>query len=461
MDLLGSSFRDPSGYVYLDEGILKRRVDESYREQFDLLTSSGLLQVLFEEGLLIHHEEADPAEAERIGAFKVLRPEPLPFVSYPYEWCFGQLKDAALSTLRIQSLSLDHGMTLKDASAFNIQFLKGQPVLIDTLSFEKLEEGRPWVAYGQFCRHFLAPLALMSSVDVRLGQMSRIFLDGIPLDLASELLPGKSKLRPGLQIHIHSHAKSQLKHGSKGLEAGEAKGRFSMKAFRGLIDNLAGVVRSLEWNPAGTTWVDYYAEASHYSEVAVEDKRKLVRAFVERVDPATCWDLGANTGMFSRVAADTAADTIAFDIDPGAVEAHYLRIKEERNAGILPLVVDLSNPSPSIGWANAERMTLEERGPADLVLALALVHHLAIGNNVPLGMIAAWLARLARHIIIEFVPKTDPKVGFMLSSREDVFRDYSIEGFERAFTESFEILAKEPVADSGRTLYLMEKRLQA
>jgi ribosomal protein L11 methylase PrmA len=442
--------------MYVEDGILKRRVNEVYRHDFDLLTSSGLLETLVEQNLLIPHETHEPADED--GAYKILVPEVVPFISYPYEWSFSQLKDAALATLQIQTLALDAGMSLKDASAYNIQFGGGRAVLIDTLSFEKLVEGQPWIAYAQFCRHFLAPLALMSLVDIRLGTMSRMFIDGVPLDLASELLPGKTKLRPGLQIHIHAHAKSQRKRSGDAIKREDVKGRFSLKAFRGLIDNLMGVVRSLEWAPEGTTWVDYYAEAAHYSEEALDRKRELVAALMKQVDPKIVWDLGANTGMFSRIAADHGAHTVAFDVDPGAVEAHYLKAKEDGLTQVLPLVLDLTNPSPSIGWANAERDTLEDRGPADLVLALALVHHLAIGNNVPLGMIASWLARLTRWVVVEFVPKNDPKIEFMLGSRDDIFDTYSEAGFERAFAEHLELRSKEPVGDSGRILYLYERR---
>ena len=454
---LGSSFRDPCGFVFLDQGVLKRQINEAYRDDYEALTGSGLGDVLVAEGLLIPHEELGDEEARRRGAYKVIRPEPVDFISYPYEWCFGQLKDAALATLRIQSLALDHDMSLKDASAFNIQFRRGRPVLIDTLSFERLEKGRPWVAYGQFCRHFLAPLALMSTRDVRLGQMSRVFLDGIPLDLASELLPAKSRLKLGLQIHIHSHAKSQLKHAGKGVGRDEVKGRFSMKAFRGLVDNLRAVIESIEWEPAGTEWVDYYAEATHYSEAALEAKQRLVDQFVRAVNPGTVWDLGANTGMFSLIAARHSRHTVAFDIDPAAVELHYREIKRrDERTDVLPLVLDLTNPSPALGWANRERDSLAGRSPVDLVLALALIHHLAIGNNVPFERVAYELSRLARSLVIEFVPKDDPKVRFMLASREDIFDRYSQDDFERAFEARFRITSKDPVGDSGRTLYLMD-----
>jgi len=451
---LPASFRDPSGFVFEEDGVIKRQVNSSYRPSYDLLVSSGLLAALTDAKLLVGHREAAAEEAEARRAYKILVPERIPFVSYPYEWSFGALKDAALATLRVQSTALDHGMSLRDASAYNVQFVQGLPVLIDTLSFEAYAEGAPWIAYSQFCRHFLAPLALMSMRDIRLGAMSRLFIDGIPLDLAAELLPGRTRLRPALQIHLHAHAKSQRRHEARGVARDDVKGRFSLTAFRGLIDSLEGAIRSLEWEPAGT-WVDYYAEAEHYSEQAFLAKKRLVRSHLEATRPRVVWDLGANTGLFSRLAQEMGAFTVSFDIDPGAVEANYRRMRSEGDKSLLPLVLDLTNPSPGIGWANRERATVADRGPADVCLALALVHHLAIGGNVPLPQIAEELARLGSMLVIEFVPKGDPKVDVLLSSREDIFADYTREGFERAFGERFEIVAADDVPETKRTMYLM------
>lgn len=455
---VAGSFRDPSGFVFEQDGVLKRQVNPVYRESYDLLTSSGLLGTLADAGLLVAHAEADAAEADARGAYKILVPERIPFVSYPYEWSFGQLKDAALATLEVQSIALDHGMSLKDASAYNVQFLRGRAVLVDTLSFEPYTDGRPWVAYSQFCRHFLAPLALMSTTDIRLGQMSRLFIDGVPLDLAVDLLPGRTRLRPALQLHLHAHARSQTRHAARGVGRDDVKGRFSPKAFRGLIDSLAGAIRSLQWEPRGTVWVDYYAEAGHYSENALEAKKRLVREHLEASAPRVVWDLGANTGLFSRVAAELGAFTVSFDIDPGAVETNYRAVRAAGETLVLPLVMDLTNPSPPVGWANRERATLLERGPADACLALALVHHLAIGGNVPLPHVAEELARLSKMLVIEFVPKGDPKVDVLLSSREDIFSDYTRDGFERAFAERFDIVAADDVPETKRTMYLMRSR---
>jgi hypothetical protein len=463
--VLPSSFRDPSGFLFRRDGRLLRQVNVVFAEQYDLLMSSGLYDALTAERLLVRHREVD-AEPAVAGAHRILEPEVVPFVSYPYEWSFGQLKDAALLTLRIQRIALEHGMSLRDASAYNVQFVDGRTILIDTLSFERLVEGRPWVAYAQFCRHFLAPLALMRYRDVRLSSLLRSDVDGVPLDLAAELLPGRARFRPGLLLHLFLHARSQRKYQDEGLRAHRDEsagpprpGRFNARAMAGLVSSLEGAVGKLSWEPYRTAWTEYYGEAGSYTDAGLEHKRALVEEFVREAAPSTVWDLGANTGAFSRLARDAGASTVvSLEADPSCVEASYRTVVRDGERGILPLVMDLANPSPSLGWAHRERMSLIERGPADMALALALVHHLAIRNNVPLPMLAEFLRRVSAWLAIEFVPKSDPKVQVLLSGREDVFPGYTTEGFERSFEEAFSIERREPVKDSDRVLYLMRGR---
>jgi hypothetical protein len=450
---LPSSFRDPSGFLFLQEGILYRQVNPGYGEDYEHLMRSGLYESLVADGHLIRHEES--ADTPSDGVFRILRPERIPFVSYPYEWCFGQLKVAAETTLEIARRALGFGMCLKDASAYNIQFRGVRPVLIDTLSFRRLVPGEPWVAYRQFCQHFLAPLAVMAHRDVRLSQLLRVYIDGIPLDLASELLPSRTRLSFGLLTHLHLHAKSQRRHESDAAPAPSRRtmGKYGLVA---LLESLQSTVRGLEWRSGEGGWADYYAH-TNYSDEAREEKEKLVAGILSEVAPRIVWDLGANTGLYSRAAAAAGAYTIAFDYDAGAVERHYLHCVERKETRILPLVLDLSNPSGGIGWANRERASLLERGPADLTLALALIHHLAIGNNVPFERIAEFLAEAGRTLVIEFVPKSDSQVQRMLATREDVFCDYTAEAFERAFGRFFRTVSRVPIRESARTLYRMER----
>jgi len=453
---LSSSFRDPSGFLFTRDGVLYRQVNKEYEPIYEKLMSGGLYAALVKKGWLIPHEEMTDVEpADKVLAFKIIRPEKVGFISYPYEWSFSQVKDAALMTLKIQNLALEKGMTLKDASAYNIQFFKGKPVLIDTLSFDDYEDGKPWDAYRQFCQHFLAPLALMAKVDIRLSQLLRVYIDGIPLDLASKLLPWNTRLNLGLATHIHIHAGAQKKYSeSQGKSAGEA--HVSKTGLLGLIDNLKSTVKALEWKPQGTEWADYY-EITNYSSDAFEQKKALVKEFVQMAGGGTIWDMGANTGEFSRPVSDF-GPVVSFDIDPAAVEKNYRQVRSTKEIGILPLVLDLTNPSGDIGWANKERDSLANRGPADVVMALALIHHICISNNVPMENFAEYLQKLGRNLVIEFVPKEDSQVQILLSTRKDIFPRYTIEGFEEAFSKSFEIVNKKPVEGSLRVLYLMKRK---
>ncbi|HYN88337.1 MAG TPA: hypothetical protein VER55_07395 [Ardenticatenaceae bacterium] len=452
---LAASFRDPSGFVFRHAGTLYRQVNQSYAPEYDCLMASGLYQNLVEAGLLIPHEEVSLDLASNGSAFKVLRPVPVPFISYPYEWSFGQLKDAALATLRIQRRALRHGMTLKDCSAYNVQFYNGKPILIDTLSFERYQEGQPWVAYRQFCQHFLAPLALMSYGDVRLGQLLRVYIDGIPLDLASGLLPWRTYLVPSLLLHIHLHARSQRRYSAAAARVSLPGSGFSQRAFLGLLDGLKSAVHRLHWSPEKTSWAAYYADLHEYSDEAGRHKREVVTALLERVQPATLWDFGANTGLYSRIASERGISTLAFDFDPGCVELSYRAAGEHGDANLLPLVLDLTNPSPGIGWAHTERASLMERGPAGMVLALALIHHLAIANNVPLARIAEFFAAAGESLVVEFVPKSDSQVQKLLAHRRDIFDDYNQHCFEQAFVAFFTIEDKVRLRSSDRWIYLM------
>jgi hypothetical protein len=454
---LGASYRDPSGFVFTRDGTLYRQVNRVFQDRFQAFLDSGLYAELEGRRLLVPHREAPLGLAASPDAVAVLEPERVPFVSYPYEWSFGQLRDAALLTLELQERALARGFTLRDASAYNVQFVGGRPLFIDSLSFEPREEGAPWAGYRQFCEHFLVPLALMSRVDVRLGALLQSHLEGIPLDLGSRLLPRGTWLRPGLLFHVHVHARMQSRYADRGASkapGGAAKRGVSATAAAGLARSLRSSIEALDWRPAGTEWADY-TEDNNYSAEAAGAKREAVLGFLRGLGARTAWDLGANTGEYSRAAREVVPSVIAFDLDPAAVERNYRRVKAEHEPGIFPLLLDLTNPSPALGWAHQERLALEERGPADVLLALAVVHHLAIGHNLPFERVASFLARLGRHLIVEFVPKSDSQVQRLLRGRPDIFPDYTAEGFEAAFRSCFRIERSVPVADSERTLYLM------
>lgn len=454
--VLASSFRDPSGFLFLRDGFIYRQVNTIYRENYDYLISSNLYKTLVDAELLIPHHEVDIKEARSDEIYKVIKPELIPFISYPYEWCFSQLKDAALTTLEIQKKSLDFGMSLKDCSAYNIQFRKGRPIFIDTLSFEKYHQGKPWIAYRQFCQHFLAPLALMSYKNIRLNQLFRIYIDGPPLDLTSSLLPLRTRFRFSLLSHIHLHARSQKHFADRTIDASRHK--MSHIAFLGLIDNLESAIKRLKWAPKGTEWAEYYY-CTNYSSVALDHKKQIIAELLDKTNAKSVWDLGANVGIFSRIASNKGIQTISFDLDPAAVERNYLECVERNETNILPLLLDLTNPSPGIGWQNKERTSLLERSPTDTVLALALIHHLAISNNLPFRKIADFLSRICSSLIIEFIPKNDSQVQRLLSTREDIFPGYTQKNFENEFKNFFEIQSSTKIKESQRTLYLMKRKL--
>lgn len=452
---ISGSFRDPAGFIFCRDGSIFRQINLVYQGDYALLTESGLYKALTEESLLIPHEETDMIGPAPDKQFKVIKPETIPFISYYYEWCFSQLKAAALTTLAIQKTALDFGMSLKDCSAYNIQFKNGKPIFIDTLSFEKYNEGQPWVAYRQFCQHFLAPLALMSYRDIRLNQLLRIYIDGIPLDLASSLLPFSTRLKFSLLVHIHLHANAQKRFSHSTGKT--TMGRISRLSLMGIVESLESAIRALSWNAKDADWANYY-ENTNYSPEAFSHKKQMVSYFLDKLNPKIVWDLGANIGIFSRIPGDKSIQVISSDFDPAAVEKNYRHCISKGEKNILPLLQDLTNPSPGIGWNNEERISLIERGPADIVFALALIHHLAISNNLPFYEIAVFFSRICHSLIIEFVPKEDSQALRLLSNRRDIFTNYNQQYFEAEFKKLFIIRESVILRSSQRILYFMERK---
>jgi len=456
-----SSFRDPSGFLFWQDGTIYRWINGEYAPTFRKAEDSGLLAKAIDAGLLLPFEACPvaafaPGGADRTNA-RVLKPRQLALLTYPYEWSFTQLQDAALTTLDLHLLALHHGMLLKDASAFNIQFVKGKPCLIDHLSFDTLEAHRAWPAYGQFCRHFLAPLLLMAQVDLSLGRMLEIHLDGIPLDLASRLLPRRSQLSPGIQMHLHLHGRMTRKYADERKRV-TARRALSANQYKAIASSLRSLVAKLQPKEQITEWGDYYTD-TNYSSSAFDAKKAIVREFVRQAAPRTLWDLGGNNGEMSRAVRDLASEILCVDIDPRAVDANYRQCRAEHITNIVPALADLTNPTPARGFFNRERKALFERSPPDLIMGLALIHHLAIANNLPLPKIAHFFATLAPALIIEFVPKSDAQVGRLLANRPDIFPDYTTNHFEQAFGTPFDIREKREIPESERTVYLLVRKM--
>lgn len=451
-----SSFRDPSGQLFYRDGRVLRQVNKSFAADFELLVKSGLYQKLVDEEMLFPFKKVNKNLALTEDAYCVLEAEKIPFISYPYEWSFSQLKDAAILTLKIQKIALEHNMSLRDSSAYNIQFYRGKPVLIDSLSFEKYEEGRPWVAYRQFCQHFLGPLALMSFKDLRLNRLLLAYIDGLPLNMVSKLLPLQTWFNFPFLTHLHLHGKSQEHFSSAGQDLKKFKMKIGKQNLLAIINSLETAIDKLTLKKIKSEWSHYYV-STNYSQKAFLEKKRLVVTFLTMISPRQVWDLGANTGEFSRLSSRQKIDTIAFDIDSLVVEKNYLKAKKNNEKHLLPLFSDLTNPSPSIGWQNTERKSLIERGPADCVLALALIHHLAISNNLPFGCIAEFMSLIGNHLIIEFIPKEDSQAQILLSTRKDIFGEYNQNSFESAFGRYFKIIKRKKIVSSKRILYYMKK----
>ena len=449
------SFRDPSGFVFESGESVFRTINESYRVHYEKWISSGLAKNLVEKGWIppFHEEETPLAQS-----WKTLCVERIPFISYPYEWSFKQLKEAAILTLRLHLESLRSGMILKDASAYNVQFFKGKPVFIDLLSFETYKEGMPWIAYRQYISHFLGPLLLMSRNDSRQLLQMRNFLDGLPVDYISNSLPWKTWFSPSILLNIHWHAKLLKKHADTKSEHEKAVRPISLSAHINMIEGLLDLTRNIKDSVRETEWGDYYND-TNYDDASFKRKGELIHQICSEIQPKIICDLGANLGEFSRIFAKHAEVVLSPDIDPVAVNKNYTLVRKNKETNIYPLVQDLCNPSPAIGWMNEERKSFIERAKCDLAAGLALIHHLCIGNNLPLDYVARFFYALAPNVIVEFVPREDSQVKRLLSSREDIFPDYHLEGCIESFAKYYGQWEQFPIEGTTRTILFFSKRL--
>ena len=388
----------------------------------------------------------------------VLRHERIPFVSYPYEWTPGMLRDAALLTLDLLLEGLDEDITLKDATPYNVQFRGGQPVFVDVGSFEPMRDGEPWVGYRQFCELFLYPLMLASWKDVPFAPWLRGSLEGIRPGDMRNLLSFRDRFRKGTFTHVFLHARLERSYADRGATGDTVKQElkkagFNKEIVRANVRKMRKLVERLGWEPPKGVWTEYRAVNSYTDD---DTARKL--AFVGDVAAgqrrSLVWDLGCNDGAFSRICAEHADYVLAVDSDPAPVEILYRRLREENRSDILPLTLDLTDASPGLGWRGRERRRLEERGAPDLVLCLALLHHVSITGNVPVAEYVDWLRSLEASVVIEFVRREDPMAKQLLAAkREDTHPDYDEAFFERCLGEAFEIERREELPSGTRVLY--------
>ena len=389
----------------------------------------------------------------------VLKHELVPFVSYPYEWTFSQLKDAALVQLDLLLAALEKGLVLKDSSPYNVQWRGARPVFVDVGSFERMREGDPWVGYRQFCMLYLYPLLLQSLKGVRFQPWLRGSIDGItPAEMRS-LMSFRDRFHRGMTTHVFLHARLERSYADRAKEVrSEVRRVMNKELVVANVRKMRKLVGSLSWDPPEGVWVAY-GERNSYTDDDARRKDDFVREVARARRWGLVWDIGANNGRYSRIAAEGADHVVAVDADQGPVELLYRTLREEGDTKILPLTMNLADPSPGLGWRGLERRPLADRGGPDLVLALALVHHVAISANVPVREFVDWLASLRSSLVIEFPTREDPMVQKLLApKREGLHPDYELEAFERILGDAFEIERRERLQSGTRILYSARPR---
>ena len=448
------SFRDPESRVFYAGDDVLRALSPDGLKDFEALEATGLLdgeRVVRTEratdtaalgGLLVHEPAA------------VLRHERIPFVSYPYEWTFSMLKDAALLQLDLLLAALEHDLVLKDSTPYNVQFKGARPTFVDVGSFERIREGEPWVGYRQFCMLYLYPLLLQSAKDVRFHPWLRGSIDGIrPLEMR-RLMSFRDRFRKGVFTNVFLHAKLEERYADKPAQVKqEVKRVFKKELFVANVRKMRKLVERQRWDPPQGVWTAY-GERNSYTDDDARLKDEFVRQVATSRGWNLVWDIGCNNGRYSRIAAEGARTVVSVDADQGPVELLYRDLREERNEQILTLTMNLADPSPGLGWRGLERKSLAERGRPDLVLALALVHHVAIGANVPIREFIDWLASLGSALVIEFPTREDPMVQQLLAPKRDgLHPDYELDFFERTLNDAFTVERSERLQSGTRVLY--------
>ncbi|KXK41985.1 MAG: hypothetical protein UZ11_BCD004001623 [Bacteroidetes bacterium OLB11] len=451
MQRIASSYKDPSGFVFNHENTIYRAINHAYIKDYQMLMNSGLYEELTQKKLLIAHHELDEIEMN-LSIEKVIKPIQIQTISYAYEWSFSMMKEAAICTLKCAITALKYGMILKDAPTSNIQFYENKATLIDTLSFEIYEEGKPWIAYRQFCESFLAPLLLMKYCNSSLNKLLIAYPNGIPLNVCSDLLPLKSKTNFNVILHIYLQA-SFSRNKSKSQKQNSF---FSKKKLHTLLQGLLVFVTDLKPKKEATTWDNYYQETIIGGKY-LNEKKEMVSLMLSTISFNTLLDLGANEGEFSLLFQNTEKQIIAVDEDKTCIERLFFHCKKNKIKNILPLIIDLTAPSPSVGWVNKERPAFFERAKCDVILSLALIHHLCIAHNLSFEQVFRLFHSIANYVLIEFVEKEDEKVKELLQHRKDIFDDYTLDKFIDSANTYFDIIEQRKGSVQTRTLFLLKK----
>lgn len=452
------SFRDRDGRVYHYQERIFRGLSEPALDSFRQLREKPFYAKLIESGKLIGTRELpddeNPLPDDVRGQWAgFLEHDRVPVISYAYEWTFSMLKAAASLQLHLVERAISNGFALKDASPYNIQFVDRKPVFIDIPSFEPLQPGEPWSGYRQFCEMFLFPLMLQAYKNCNFQPFMRASIDGIDVQTAASIFSLRDRFRKGVTSHVWLQSKLDRRYGgsSENVRSNLKSAGFNKELILVNVRKLQKLVRKLEWQASGSEWGDY-TEFHNYSEEDHQQKEAFIRNSVVDEKPDVVWDIGCNTGQFSRIAASECKQVLSTDIDHVAVERLYLDPNTPDN--ILALVQNVADPSPNWGWRNRERTDLQTRSRPDLVLCLALIHHVVITANIPLAEFVDWLAGLTDKLVIEYVSREDDKVQTLLRNKEDKYEDYSRESLESNLKRHFDIRRQQDVNNGDRTLYL-------
>jgi hypothetical protein len=454
-DRLPSSYRDPSGFIFKKNDILYRQVNPIFFKEYAAVKDSGIYQELFDKTWLIPHEEIISSQDKII-----LKPQQIPFITYPYEWSFTQYKHAAQLTLRLQLYLLEHGFTLKDASAFNITFHNGKAIFIDSLSIEQYQDNEPWRALEQFNTHFFSVLLLSARYGSRYLKSLSHQINGVDLQDVSKLLSWKSRFHPVIGPHIHLLAKTNKT--SSDQRSLTASPRLSKNAQIKMLKVLEMHISKMELKES-TEWSAYYQQ-TNYDIDAFNFKKEWISRATQEIDISKVLDAGGNDGTFSNVLPASVKKVIVSDIDQAAIDQCYKNQLKSQDDRSIPMVIDLMQPSPAIGFENKERDSFINRVKifeVDMTMALALIHHLTLTGNVPFEMSAAFFASLSPYLLIEFPDKQDSWVQYILESKRDarhLFEEYGISAFAKAYQQQFDIIKQTQIPGTHRTLFLMQRR---
>ncbi len=460
------SFRDPHSRVVEADGAVLRLLSAQGLRDWNALAASELFRGSVAEGKLVGTEleaegAADLPDGLVDGAAAVLRHEVVPFVSYPYEWTFAMLKDAALLQLELLRRALDEDLILKDSSPYNIQWRGAQPVFIDIGSFEALRPGEPWIGYRQFCMLFLYPLLLQAYKGMPFQPWLRGSLDGIEPQECRMLMSFRDLFRAGVLSHVLLHARLERRNADSERDVkGELrKAGFKKELIAANVKRLERLVRGLEWRPGASEWSDY-GPRGHYTDADADQKDEFVRRVAAERSLGLAWDLGCNDGRFSRIVAEHARTVVAMDADAAVVDGLYRSLRAGGETSILPLYVDVVDPSPALGWRGGERRTLSDRGTPELTLCLAFIHHVALSGNVPVRDFLDWLRSLETRLVIEFPTTDDPLVRRLLARKQEgTHPDYDRGYFERTLGDLFDVTSTEELSSGTRVLYVAQPKV--